>query len=158
MAKCKQKQKQMIKKQRNLLVYFMLLFLFYACSPAQRFTRLVNKHPYLIQTDTITKIDTVRVEIPKTEIDTVFKIDQLHDTVYIEKERLKIKMYTVHDSIYVDAKCDTIFVEKVIERKIPVKYYEKKQHWFDQVKSWLKWFLILFLVLSGIYFILKLTK
>lgn len=142
---------------RKLCVFFTLCLLF-ACSPAKRFTRLIEKHPELIKTDTITQIDTLRLEIPKTEVDTVFKTNQLHDTVYIEKERLKIKMYTVHDSIYVDAECDTIFIEKIIETKIPVKYYEKKERFIDQVKRYGKWSLIIILIIASLYLILKITK
>lgn len=145
--------------KRKYFIFFTLCLLFFvSCSPAYRFNRLVKKHPELITTDTITQIDTMRLEIPKTQVDTVFLTNQLRDTIIIEKERLKVKMYTVHDSIYVDAKCDTVYVEKIVERKIPVKYYEKKVHWFDQVKTWIKWFFIIFFIFLGANLIYKITK
>lgn len=145
-------------KRKHLLVFTLCIWFFVSCSPAYRFSRLVTKHPHLLTTDTITQVDTMRLEIPKTQVDTVFLTQQLHDTIVIEKERLKVKLYTVHDSIYVDAKCDTVYVEKIIERKIPVKYFEKKVHWFDQVKTWLKWFFVILLIFLGLHLVYKITK
>ena len=98
--------------------------------------------------------DTIRVQIPKTEVDTVFLTSLLRDTITITKDRLKIRMYTVHDSIFVNAECDTITIEKIIERKIPVKYYETKTK-FD---NWLKWILIGLFILAVLYLISKFKK
>ena len=86
------------------------------------------------------------VLIPKIKHDTIFNLNELHDTVYIEKDRLKIKMYRVLDSIYVQGECDSIYIKKIIERKVPIRYYENKD------TNWWKWILIiagslLFLVL-----------
>ena len=90
-----------------------------SCSPIKRHSRLVEKFPHVHTQDTIIQRDTIRLEIPKVEVDTIFKLDSfqvaLHDTIFIEKERLKIKMYTIHDSVFVEGSCDTIFVEKIID-------------------------------------------
>jgi len=147
----------MIKIKHIFIVLILISFCFSSCSPVYRHARLVKKYPFLHQTDSVKLTDTLSVEIPKIQVDTVFKTNMLMDTVYITKEQLKIKMFTVHDSIYVDAKCDTIYVEKIVVRKIPVKYYETKDHWFDQFKSWLKWVFIVLLVFLGLRIIYKFT-
>ena len=64
-----------------------------ACSPKNRFTRLIEKHPELITTDSITIHDTVRVVVPEVKVDTVVKVNDLLDTIYIEKEQLKVKVW-----------------------------------------------------------------
>jgi len=129
-----------------------------SCDPIRRATnrheRLVHKFPHVHQNDTVIMRDTIRVQIPKTEVDTVFLTSLLRDTITITKDRLKIRMYTVHDSIFVNAECDTITIEKIIERKIPVKYYETKTK-FD---NWLKWILIGLFILAVLYLISKFKK
>ena len=147
----------MISFKHIFIVLILICFCITSCSPVYRHARLVKKYPFVHQTDSVTLTDTLRVEIPKIQVDTVFKTNMLMDTVYITKEQLKIKMFTVHDSIYVDAKCDTIYVEKIVERKIPVKYYVTKDHWFDQFKSWLKWVFIVLLIILGLRIIYKIT-
>ena len=96
-----------------------------SCDPVKRHARLVKKFPHVHTPDTIVKRDTVRIEVPKISVDTVFHESLLRDTVRIEDERLKVEIYTIHDSIYVNAECDTVTVEKIIERKIPIRYYDK---------------------------------
>jgi hypothetical protein len=110
---------------------------------------LIEKHPYLITSDTVTIHDTIRVEIPAVQLDTVFKIDQLTDTIEIIKDHYHTKIWTVRDSIFVEGGCDTIRVDKIVERRIPVKYYEKKTPFWT-------WFLIagLLILLITIYRIL----
>ena len=108
---------------RILLLAFLLL----ACSPQRRFTRLIEKHPDLIQTDTITRLDTVNIFVPKISHDTSFLESHLYDTITIVKDRLKIKMWRDYDTIRVQGECDSITVTEIREVKIPVHYYEKKK-------------------------------
>ncbi len=99
----------------------------YSCSPQTRFDRLIKKHPYLIQTDTIIVHDTVVVESPGVNADTVVEYRELHDTVFLEKEQLRVKVYIDREKkVYIEGECDTVLIHKIIERKVPVKYYEKK--------------------------------
>jgi hypothetical protein len=115
---------------------------------------LVDKYPFVHQTDTIKIIDTFRIEIPKVQTDTMVLFEQLRDTIFINKERLKIRVHSVHDSIYINGECDTIFKEKTIERKIPIKYYEKINDW----KSTIKWMIVFLIVLILFIFFKKLLK
>ena len=103
----------------------LLLLLLVSCTPVKRFNRLIDRHPYLITTDSTTLHDTVKVEVPQVRVDTLFHTSLLHDTVTIEKERLKVKLWRLNDTIYADAKCDSVIVEKVREVKVPIKYYKK---------------------------------
>lgn len=114
----------------------LLLLLLVGCTPVKRFNRLVERHPYLITTDSTTLHDTVKVEVPQVRVDTVFHTSMLHDTVTIEKERLKVKLWQVNDTVYTEAKCDSVIVEKIRETKVPVKYFAKD-------RKYLYWFAIL---------------
>lgn len=122
-----------------------------SCSPQRRFTRLIEKHPELIHTDTITRIDTVEVIVPKIEKDTAFLEKYLRDTVVIEQERLRVKLWKVYDTIKVNAACEADTIEVVKEVKIPVHYYEKEKSFWqklgDSIKN-LMW--LLFLIACGI--------
>ena len=145
----------------KVIPYIFLIVLIISCSPQTRFNRLIKKHPELLTNDTITVYDTIRdtiiIEVPKVETDTSLHIDSIYDTVYIEKERLKIKIVRKLDSIYVDGKCDTIYIEKpfekIIERKIPVKYYEKKPWYYKY-----KYLFLIFLLTLLIIYIIKSRK
>ncbi len=104
-----------------------LLLLIYSCSPQTRFDRLINKHPYLLTTDTVTIHDTVTVMAPETSVDTIVEFKELHDTIFLEKDQLEVKVYVDREKkVYIEGKCDTVVLSKIIERKIPVKYYERK--------------------------------
>ena len=133
-------------------LFFILIIVLFgstSCDPIKRHQRLVERFPYVHTQDTVILIDTMTVLIPKIEHDTIFNLNELHDTVYIEKDRLKIKMFTIHDSIYVEGECDSIYVEKIIERKVPIIHYESKPSWW----SWLKWILIATFILSVLYLV-----
>lgn len=123
-----------------------------SCSPIKRFTRLVEKYPYLLTSDTITIHDTISIYIPKVETDTVVTIQQLIDTVTIEKERLSVKTWYVpkEKKVYIEGKCDPVYITKVVEKRIPVKYYEKYPWWKKLLNNLLA-FLIIFVVLYILY-------
>lgn len=106
-----------------------------ACSPKQRFTKLVTKHPELLTTDSIVVHDTIRVVVPEVKVDTVVKVNDLLDTIFIEKDQLKVKVWMKGDDVFIEGKCDTVYVDKIIERKIPVRYYEKTQTVMDKIKG-----------------------
>tara|TARA_R110001592_G_scaffold85820_5_gene253473 strand:- start:3826 stop:4254 length:429 start_codon:yes stop_codon:yes gene_type:complete len=104
-----------------------IVLLLCSCSPQTRFDRLINKHPYLIETDTIIIRDTVLVESPRVYADTVVEYKELHDTIFLEKEQLRVKVYIDREKkVYIEGECDTVLIQKIIETKVPVKYYEKK--------------------------------
>jgi hypothetical protein len=74
-----------------------LVFLIVACSPKDRFTRLIEKHPELLTVDSVTIHDTIRVVVPEVKVDTVVKVNDLLDTIFLEKEQLKVKVWMKGD-------------------------------------------------------------
>ena len=140
--------------------FILLILLITSCTPQRRFMRLIKKHPYLLTTDTITIHDTVTVEIPRVTHDTVFNehffTEITRDTLILQKERLTVKIFhdTIKKSIYVYGECDTVIVEKIIERKIPIKYYEKTPLW----KKILNWLIIAVIIYAVVRLLLFLKK
>jgi len=144
----------------RLSSFIILILLITSCTPQRRFMRLIEKHPKLLTTDTITIHDTVIVEIPKVTHDTVFTehffTEITRDTLTLKKERLTIKIFhdTIKKSVYIYGECDTVVVEKIIERKIPVKYYEKTPLW-KKILNWLIIAVITYTVYRLIIFVKK---
>jgi len=135
-------------------ITIILLMLLISCSPKDRFTRLIEKHPELLTVDSVTIHDTIRVVVPEVKVDTVVKVNDLLDTVFIEKEQLKVKVWMKGDQVFIEGKCDTVYVDKIIERKIPVKYYEKTPEWKMLLNNTLP-FLIIFAILYFVYRFIK---
>lgn len=139
-----------------------LLLVIIACTPQRRFDRLVKKYPYLLTNDSIvikdTIRDTIRITIPEVEVDTVVTIKELYDTITIEKDRIKVKVWRVKDKVYINGKCDTIYIEKPIERivyrKIPIKIYEKTP-WYKTLLNNILGILLILLVIYTIYKFIK---
>jgi hypothetical protein len=130
--------------------YLLIALLIASCSPKARFTRLIEKHPYLLTVDSVTIHDTVRVVVPEVKVDTVVKVNDLLDTVFIEKDQLKVKVWMKGDQVFIEGKCDTVYVDKIIERKIPIKYYEKTPEWKRLLNNTLP-FLIIFAIVYFVY-------
>jgi hypothetical protein len=131
-----------------------LVFLIVACSPKDRFTRLIEKHPELLTVDSVTIHDTIRVVVPEVKVDTVVKVNDLLDTIFLEKEQLKVKVWMKGDQVFIEGKCDTVYVDKIIERKIPIKYYEKTPWWKKLLNNTLPFFIIFAIV----YFVYRFIK
>jgi hypothetical protein len=138
--------------------YFLILSLIIiSCSPQRRFDRLIKKNPWLLTKDTLfikdTIRDTIRINIPEVRVDTVVEYIDLFDTIYIEKEQLKVKVWMDrYNKVYIQGKCDTVYIikpyEKIVERKIPIRYYEKTP-WY---KTLLNNVIGIFLSLLLVYF------
>lgn len=135
-------------------ITIILLMLLISCSPKARFTRLIEKHPELITTDSITIHDTVRVVVPEVKVDTVVKVNDLLDTIYIEKEQLKVKVWMKGDDVFIEGKCDTVYIDKIIERRIPVRYYEKTPAW----KRLLNNLLPILVIFAIVYFVYRFIR
>ena len=150
----------MVKKFGVILFFMYSLTFLVSCDPIKRHARLVKKFPHVHTQDTVKMVDTIRIEVPKISVDSFFQIDsflvELRDTIKVEKERLKIKMYAVHDSVFIEGTCDTIFLEKIIERKIPIRYYEAKKE--NDFKKWGGIILISFLIILILLIVYRLFK
>lgn len=133
-----------------------LLIVLSSCSPSKRFTRLVTKYPYLLTNDTVLVRDTISIYVPEVKTDTVVTIKELIDTVTLTKDRVTVKTWYVpkEKKVYVQGKCDPIYVTKIVERKVPVKYYEKYPWW----KKLLNNTLAILIIFAIVYFAYKLYR
>ena len=120
----------------------LIIVIVLSCTPQRRFTRLIDKHPHLLTTDSVTVVDTFIMEVPRVVHDTLisqhFFTQITRDTFVLQKERLTVKIFhdTIKKNVFIRGECDTITVEKIVERKIPVKYYEKTPLW-KKIFNWL---------------------
>jgi hypothetical protein len=126
--------------------YLFLILFFISCSPIKRHQRLVRKYPFVHTVDSVKLIDTIRLTTNKVISDTVIHESLLFDTIILTKDNLSIRVLKIRDSIYINGQCDTIFIDKIIERTIPVKYYETKNKINLSLLIWLVSFgLIIFI-------------
>jgi hypothetical protein len=135
-----------------------ILLLLTACSPTKRFNRLIEKYPYLITSDTVVIRDTITLYVPEVHTDTVVTLKELTDTITITKDRVTVKAWYVpkEKKVYIQGKCDPIYITKIVERKIPVKYYEKYPWWKKLVNNMLG-FLIIFVLIYILYRTIKIS-
>ena len=131
--------------------YLLIILLLASCSPTKRFTRLIEKYPYLITTDTVVIKDTITLYVPEVHTDTVVTLQQLTDTITLTKERVTVRAWYVpkEKKVYIEGKCDPIYVTKIVERKIPVKYYEKYPWWKKLLNNLLAIFIIFAIVYTA---------
>jgi hypothetical protein len=123
---------------------FLILIILSSCSPLKRHARIVKKFPYVHTVDSIKLIDTIRLNTYKVISDTVVHEKYLTDTITLNNGNLTVRVLKVRDSVYINGECDTIFIEKVIVRNIPVKYYKEKVF---------KWNFVFILIVSVLAFI-----
>jgi hypothetical protein len=133
-----------------------ILLLLTACSPTKRFNRLIEKYPYLITSDTLVIIDTITLYVPEVHTDTVVTLKELTDTITLTNERVTVKAWYVpkEKKVYIQGKCDPVYITKIVERKVPIKYYEKYPWWKKLVNNILA-FLIIFVLIYILYRTIK---
>lgn len=142
--------------------YLVLLLLVVACSPSKRLERLLNKHPELRDTVTVTVHDTVVVPG-----DTVFRPVLLRrtDTVVVENERQSVRIVRVptgspcdtavfRAEVLATVKPDTVIVTHTVEvpRVVPCPPGERVATW------WRTAAIVLFLLLALLLFLLSRPK
>lgn len=70
--------------------------------------------------------DTIRIVVPEVKVDTVVTVESLFDTIFLKQDQLQVKVWIDREKkVYIQGQCDTVYIDKVITRTIPVKYYEK---------------------------------
>ena len=131
-----------------ILAIITLAILFTSCSPQRRYDRLVDKHPELVETDTVEVHDTTIYErqVPVPEYRDSFIIQ--NDTV-IETERLIITK--IKDQFHVVVKEDTINIRDTIVKTVKVagKVYTKKET---------NWLWVIIAIIGGLFFGLRLRR
>jgi hypothetical protein len=84
-------------------------------------------------------------------------LKELTDTITLTNERVTVKAWYVpkEKKVYIQGKCDPVYITKIVDRKIPVKYYEKYPFWKKLLNNMLG-FLIIFVIIYILYRIVKL--
>jgi hypothetical protein len=59
--------------------------------------------------------------------------------------------------VYIQGKCDPVYITKIVERKIPITYYEKYPWWKKLLNNLLAFFII-FVILFIAYKLYKYLK
>lgn len=140
---------------KRLIYILLLITLIISCTPQRRLERLLRKHPELTSVDSITIHDTIRVIVPEVHLDTVVTLQQLYDTVYLEQEQLKVKVWMDrYNKVYIQGKCDTVYIDKIVTRKIPIRIYEKTPLW----KKIINWIFVFLLIITVIYTLYRVAK
>jgi hypothetical protein len=95
--------------------------------------------------------DTITLYVPEVKVDTIVTIKELTDTITITKDRVTVKAWYVpkEKKVYIQGKCDPIYITKIVDRKIPVKYYEKYPWWKKLVNNLLAFLIIFAIVYTG---------
>lgn len=141
---------------KYLLPFLILLI---SCSPQRRFTHLIEKYPYLLTQDTLIVHDTITLYVPEVHTDTVVTLKQLTDTITLTKDRVTVRAWYVpkEKKVYIQGKCDPVYITKIVERKIPITYYEKYPWWKKLLNNLLAFFII-FVILFIAYKLYKYLK
>ena len=139
-----------MKNHKSILRLFtcvLTAFILFGCNPCKRASKLLTRHPKCLSVDSVEIHDTITVD--GVQHDTLFKLSEVHDTLVIKKDRLTIKHYYDHktDSVYIDGECEEEIIYRT--RKVPVTVtVEKPVTFFDKLKGWIFWLL----VLVGLYY------
>lgn len=141
-------------KIKNIACFILLLLsisVLFSCSPQKKLQRLVDKHPELLQKDTL------QVKVS----DTIIIESQIHDTIsqffyndtikIIDNSKVLVKYYvdSVTKVIYAEAevKQDTIFYET----EVPViveKVIIKELTWWERHRSWIIPLIVVLVILT----------
>ena len=111
-----------------ILVLFAIVLIVFLSRNAKR----IDEPVLIIKTDTLYKTDTTTIykkgtSVPFVVLDTLYQIDEIHDTVFIVKDYNQIKAYA--DTIKVDSSSfvilDTISHNSLIGRRFIAQISEK---------------------------------
>jgi hypothetical protein len=130
------------------------LLILCSCTAQRRFERLITKHPELLTTQYIVVRDTIRVTVPEVHVDTIVDRQRLVDTIYLEKEQLKVKVWLKGEKVYIQGKCDTVTINRIITKKVPVKIYEKTPIW----KKIVNFIVVLIFIVIVLYILYRLIR
>jgi hypothetical protein len=133
---------------------FILSILFTSCDPSKRIARIIKRHPELVKTDTVWKVDTIRTK--SVQKDTTFFYNQ-PDTVYMNQGKLQVKYYyNQRDStIFIQGKCKADTIVKMYPIQVNSVSVAKALKWHEKLKIWIFdnawWLIILIFILWKIF-------
>lgn len=130
-------------------ILFISLIIIVSCSPQKRLNRLIDKHPSLVESDTVFIKDTIITKEVKS--DTAFFY--LIDSIIVTNEKLEIKYIKNNDTIYLSGKCksDTIYyTNEVLVEKVVYKEAKKKVSFWNKIELILALLILMVVTLFGI--------
>lgn len=133
-------------KNRSAIALILMLMFVSCIAPKKRHDRIVRKYPFVHEMKVDTIRDTITLHVDRIHVDTFFTTEQLHDTIFVQQDRFKAKIFYKYDTLFLDAECDSVTIEKVVERTIPVTIYK-------ETETWKKWIWILAIILLSLLII-----
>ena len=102
---------------------YIILLLFSSCivtkkRASKRIAKYVENYPSLIVHDTIKFVDTIPFVVDEVKHDTVFK--EIHDSIVIEKDRLKIKYIKRDSLIFLSGMCESDTIYEIVHKEVRV--------------------------------------
>jgi hypothetical protein len=124
----------------------------YSCSPQQRLSNIISKHPELLKADSTTKTDTVFIPGAKSEVtfeDSALQIATKENPVVIDSNGVHTTIYEEHKHVHIHTDCPpTINIKTIVRTR---NYYQTVHHIYGK---WY-WYLICFLAGGIIVLIIK---
>jgi hypothetical protein len=129
------------------LVKLILLSSLMSCSAQWHLKKAVQKDPLILEKDTLVVTTTV-VSPPVAITDTVTL--KQHDTIVIQKDRLKVQLVKVNDTITINAECASDTIVTTIEVPYEKIVYVKEKTLWQKIQG-------LVLLFALVAFVLRLT-
>lgn len=118
---------------KNILIVLLIIVLGFFVFSNPKYIGNGTSTVIVTKIDTLYKVDTVKQykkgdNIPFVVLDTIYKVDKIHDTTYIVNDYNKIKVYTdtlrINTDNYVSVQ-DTISQNKILGRNFKAYFTEK---------------------------------
>lgn len=126
------------------VVKLITISLLSSCSATWHLKQAVKKDPTILVKDTLVVKDTV-VLPPVATTDTV--TTKLHDTIVVEKDRLKVRIVKRQDTLIIEGKCDSDTIIQTIEVPVPSLVMKDSDRWYNKVYKF-SFYLLLLLLLA----------
>lgn len=130
-------------------ILFISLIIIVSCSPQKRLNRLIDKHPSLVESDTVF----VKYTIITKEVKSDTAFFYLIDSIIVTNEKLEIKYIKKNDTIYLSGKCksDTIYyTNEVLVEKVVYKEAKKKVSFWNKIELISALLILMVITLLGI--------
>ena len=114
------------------LVKLTLVLSLTSCSAQWHLKKAVQKDPTILKKDTLVVQDTV-VTPPVAITDTVTL--KQHDTITIQKDRLKVQLVKVNDTITINAECASDTIVRTIEVPYEKVIYVKQKTLLEKIQG-----------------------
>ena len=122
----------------------MISFLLSSCSAQWHLKKAIKKDPSIIQESTVSVKDTVVVP-PVVITDTVTTKE--HDTIIVEKDRLKVRIVKRLDTLIIEGQCASDTIVRTIEVPVPSIIMKDSDRWYNKVYKFSFYVLLILLLL-----------